>query len=387
MSGNDLEISANEREARMRATRAAMRERGLQMLLLVGPENIYYLLGLNHQGYFAFTLLVLPVDGSPLLVTRAMEQSTVASQVAGCVHLCFADDEDPADAALRAISTAQTSDGPMGVEQQTMFWPIGVWQRVRDGLPKARWVDGSGIVEALRAVKSVTEIAWTRRAAAASDRAMRAGIAAAREGVSEREIAATIYEEMILEGSEYPGFAPLIRSTRNLHQEHVTWSDHRLAQADLLFMELSASVARYHAPLTRMVNIGIAPNDADRAAELALAGLEAIRGALRPGATAGEVYTAWQDVVDHGLGHRNYRRHHCGYMIGIGFPPSWVGGSAVVGLRRDSDLIIREGMVFHVLSWILGQLRVDHGLSDTALVTANGCELLTMTSRTPLVIS
>jgi Xaa-Pro dipeptidase len=387
MAGNHLERSANEREARILATRVAMRERGLQMLLLVGPENIYYLLGLNHQGYFAFTLAVLPVDGPPLLVTRAMEQATVASQVAGCVHLCFADDEDPADAALRAISMARTSDGPMGVEQQTMFWPMGVWHRIRDGLPNARWVDGSGIVEALRAVKSETEIAWIRRAAAASDRAMQAGIAVAREGVSEREIAATIYEEMILGGSEYPGFAPLIRTTRNLHQEHVTWSDHRLEHADLLFMELSASVARYHAPLTRMMNIGIAPTDAVRAAELALAGLEAIRSSLRPGAAAGEVYAAWQEVVDHGLGHRNYRRHHCGYMIGIGFPPSWVGGSAVVGLRQGGDLIIREGMVFHILSWILGQLGADHGLSDTALVTASGCELLTTTSRTPLVIS
>jgi Xaa-Pro dipeptidase len=379
-------VIREERAGRVLATQAAMRERGLQMLLLVGPENIYYLLGLSHQGYFAFTLLVLPVDGPPVLVTRAMEKPTVASQVAGCVHVGFADDEDPAAAALRAIRQAQTSGECIGVEQQTMFWPLGVWQRVRDGLPQARWADGSGIVEAIRAVKSEAEIEWVRQAAAASDRAMQAGIAAAGEGVNEREVAASIYQAMILAGSEYPGFAPLIRSTRNLHQEHMTWSDHQLQRGDLLFIELSASVARYHAPLTRMMNVGVASADTARAAELALAGLEAIRNALRPGVTAGQVYAAWQDVVDDGLGHQNYRRHHCGYLIGIGFPPSWVGGSAVVGLRPGGDLVIREGMVFHVLSWILGQLEADHGLSDTALVTANGCELLTTTSRTPMVI-
>jgi Xaa-Pro dipeptidase len=250
-----------------------------------------------------------------------------------------------------------------------------------------QWADGSGIVEAIRAVKSPAEIALIRQAAVASDRAMQAGISTVAAGVSDREIAANVYREMILAGSDYPGCAPFIRTSENLRQEHVTWTGIALRSEDVVFLELSASVARYHAPLTRMAHVGRAPSGIEAAAALALEGMEAIRSALRPGRTASDVYMAWQRVVDRALGHQNYRRHHCGYMIGIGFPPSWTGGTGVVGLRPGSDLVMKEGMVFHLLSWILGQLPADYGVSDTALVTRDGCELLTATPRAPRVMT
>lgn len=66
-------------------------------MLIVSPENIYYLVGLDHQGYFAFTMLILNLEADPVLVSRAMERSTVAAQVPGCVHEAFEDDEDPTE--------------------------------------------------------------------------------------------------------------------------------------------------------------------------------------------------------------------------------------------------------------------------------------------------
>jgi Xaa-Pro aminopeptidase len=112
-----------------------------------------------------------------------------------------------------------------------------------------------------------------------------------------------------------------------------------------------------------------------------------VAGALVPGTPAGEVYSAWQRVVDEGLGHDRYRRHHCGYQIGIGFPPSWVGGPHVVGLRSDSTWQVRAGMTFHVLSWLLDQEPADFVLSDTVLVTDDGGQLLTTVPRQPIVIT
>jgi len=364
-----------------------MAERGLAALCLVSPENIYYLVGLNHQGYFAFSLLVLPLDGQPLLVTRAMERATIAAQAPGSAHLTFGDDEEPVVAAECAIRQVTGAGDRVGIERGSMSLPVGVWEPLRQGLDDVKWVDGSGIVEAIRAVKSPAEIELVRRAAAISDRAVRAGMSVAASGVTDREIAATVYAEMLLAGSEHPGFPPLIRTRDLLLHEHVTGPlGHVLSTQDSLMMELSASVGRYHAPLTRMLHVEPAPAGIDRAAELAIAGLEAVRAALRPDALVGEVYAAWQQVIDEGLGHSRYRRHHCGYLVGIGFPPSWVGGSAVVGLRGGDDLLIRPGMVFHVLSWILGQLPPDYVVSDTVLVTPSGGELLTTTPRGAAVV-
>jgi Xaa-Pro dipeptidase len=103
---------------------------------------------------------------------------------------------------------------------------------------------------------------------------------------------------------------------------------------------------------------------------------DAAVGTLRPGKKAKDVYQAWQDVVnDAGL--RHYRRHHCGYCVGIGMPPSWTGGNNVMGLRPDSEMLLRSGMSFHVLSWLMNTGRGDHFLSNTVLVTDTGTEVLT----------
>jgi Xaa-Pro dipeptidase len=105
---------------------------------------------------------------------------------------------------------------------------------------------------------------------------------------------------------------------------------------------------------------------------------------LQPGRKARDIYAAWQDVVDDaGLAH--YRRHHCGYCVGVGVPPSWTGGNTVVGLRADSDMDIRTGMSFHILSWLMGTGRGDDFISNTVLLTSSGAEVLNTTPLGPII--
>lgn len=377
----------DEYVARWNAVRRALDERDLDALLVSAPENIYYLTGLHHQGYFSFTLLIVPTDGEPMLVTRSMERVTITDQTPSLHHVGFDDHERPGHGASRGLDAAGLTGGHVAVEKDNMFFPIAVWDHLRSQQRQTAWTDGSGIVDQVRMIKSPWEIDRIRQAAALSDRGARAGTQVVGVGVNEREVAAAIYHSLVLGGSEYPGFAPLVRSTANLLHEHETWQDRVLTAGDGLLMELSASVARYHAPLTRLVYVGAPPDNFDTAAEMAIAGLNTITDTLAPGVVTGEVYAAWQDTIDEALGHDRYRRHHCGYTVGIGFPPSWVGGSTVVGIRPQGDIVVRQGMVFHLLSWLLGQEPPDYAVSDTAVVTADGCELLTCTSRGPIVIA
>jgi Xaa-Pro dipeptidase len=374
------DFGAEEFEQRLREVRTRMRADGLDSLLVVGPENIYYLTGLNYQGYFALTVLVVPVEGPLLLVARAMEAATIAVQAPTCTHVAYGDETEPAQALVVAVAQTTAPGDTVGVELAAMFFPPGVWDPLRANLPDRAWVDASGLVVGLRMVKSPAELACIQRAARISDRAVQAGIAAASSETTEREVAAAVYAQLVRAGSEHPGFAPLIRGTDILTHEHVTWRDRQLRAGSSLLLELSASVYRYHAPLTRMLPIDDVDAGTARAAEIACAALEAVRAAMVPGAVNGDVYDVWQGVVDDGLGHHDYRRHHCGYMVGIGFPPSWVGGS-VQGIRRGGDFVLRAGMVFHVLSWLLGQRPGDYCVSDTVVVAPEGGRFLTRTIR------
>jgi Xaa-Pro dipeptidase len=378
------DFGAEELANRRSTVVAEMGRRALDALLVVGPENIYYLTGLNFQGYFSFTTLLVPREGDLRLVAREMEHATIAVQAPSCTHVAYGDDTEPAQALVRAVRDATGPGATVGVELQAMFFPPGAWDQVRSALPDRAWIDASGLVVGLRAVKSPAELTCIQRAARISDRAVQAGMAATSSDSTEREVAAAVYAQLVRAGSEHPGFAPLIRSTDILTHEHVTWRDRPLRSGSALLVELSGSVYRYHAPLSRMLAVEELDAGTVQAGEIACAALEATRAAMVPGATTGAVYDVWQGIVDDGLGHHRYRRHHCGYSVGIGFPPSWVGG-AVQGIRRGGELQLREGMVFHVLSWLLGQRPGDFCVSDTVVVTADGGRFLTRTRRDPIV--
>ena len=392
-------FSRSEYRARLAAVRRLMEERGVELCLLSTPENIFYLTGLDHWGYFAPHVLVVPAEDEMVLIARAMERVTIAHQVTNAAFAGHADNETAADVAVRILSDRRFAKGRIataadatvaaiadsdaakeriGIEFWSAGLPHGLAESLKAAWPRTEWIDVTGLVDRLRTVTSPAEQNFMRAAAQVSDAAASAAIAAIREGASEREVAAECQRAMIAAGGTYPGFGPFIRSTARLGEEHTTWSDQRFAPGDSVFLELSGCVARYHAPLGRLVHVGRAPEGTQRMAELCHEAFDAVLGAMRPGTLSRDVYAAWQAVVDR-AGLAEYRRHHCGYLVGIGFPPSWTGGNRVTGLRHDSDLVMQTGMTFHVLSWLMGTGRGDFFISDTVLIGEDGPEVMTRT--------
>ncbi|MDX1688972.1 MAG: Xaa-Pro peptidase family protein [Candidatus Promineifilaceae bacterium] len=376
-----LYFPPEEFEQRLGRLQTAMAERALDGCLISGPENVFYLCGLSHQGFFAYHALIVTREGEMALIARAMERVTVEALVSSARFIGYADGDDPVRVTVEALRELELGTGRLGVEKGNLFLPPRITEGIAFCLPQIELVDVTGLVDGFRQAKSARELAYTRQAAAVTDAMMAAALETAGPGVNEREVAAAVHEAMILAGGTYPGFGPFVRSTPTLGQEHRTWQDRALQPGDALFVEVAGCVRRYHAPMGRLIYIGEAPPGTGEMEKVCLEAFACITNAIRPGALARDVYGAWQARVDAaGLAH--YRRHHCGYLVGIGFPPSWVGGSTVVGLRHDSDLELREGMVFHLMSWLMGTGRNgDYFVSDAAVVTADGCTRLTTTPQ------
>src|SRR5262245_24554470 len=376
-------FSDGEIEARQAAVRKILAERGLAGAVFAAPESVFWLTGLDHWGYFAPHLLILPVDRRAVLVTRAMERVTIENQVRSADFRGHSDDVTAAATAAAVLAEIGLDASPLGIEQWSAGLSLGLGREL-EARCNVTWTDISGaLVDELRLVKSEGEQELMRQAAAVSDSAAAAAIAALHDGATEREVAASCLAAMVRAGGDPPGFGPFLRPGRRLGEEHATWGDGVYRAGEPMFLELAGCVARYHAPLGRLVHLGQVPDRDARMAETAIAAFDAVVAALLPGRTANDVYAAWQAVVDE-AGLPQYRRHHCGYAVGIGFPPSWTGGNSVIGLKRNSRLVIREAMSFHVLSWLMGTGRGDYFLSNTVLVGKNGAEVLTRLPYAPL---
>jgi Xaa-Pro dipeptidase len=364
---------------------AAMAAAALDGLVVSTPENIFYLTGLDHQGFFALHLLIVTAAGEMTLIARAMERITVEDQVTGARFVGYADNEDPARVAAAVLRECGLAAARIGVEKHSLFFPPRVYEALLGDTPRAVWLDASHLVDELRLIKSPREIAYIRQAAAVTDAMVQAASAAAAPGVNEREVAAEAHRAMILAGGGTPGFGPFIRPTPRLGQEHTTWQDRALVDGEGLLLEMAGCVNRYHAAAGRFVFIGRRPPGTLEMEQICIEAFDRVVDAIRPGALAADVYRAWQGRVDE-AGFAHYRRHHCGYVVGLGFPPSWTGGSMVIGLRHDSDLVLQPGMVFHLLSWLMGTGRGDYFFSNTGLLTDEGCEILTKTPRGSQVV-
>ena len=248
-----------EYQTRLQKVRQRMAEHDLAACLISTPENIYYLTGLSHQGFFAYHGLIVPYDGQLQLITRAMERVTVENQVSNAQFIGYADSADPSQVTGEILVEAGFGAGRLGLEKRSLFLTPHIADKLRAGLPQVEWVDVSGLVDALRLIKSARELVYMRQAAVVSDVMMQTAIEVAGAGITEREIAAAVHQAMILAGGEYPGFGPFIRSSKRLGEEHTTWHDAMLKSGDALFLELAGCVGRYHAPLGRLIFVGQAP--------------------------------------------------------------------------------------------------------------------------------
>ena len=420
-----------EYDTRLAKVRDTMSELGLKGLLVASPENIFYLTGLEHQGYFAYEMLVIPLEGTPILVTRAMEKATVRDQVPWIVHFGYSDGVDPIPAAtnrnddiimqemsqsgqssglrpwemsvgvavsgplaqdtkipvsktVEAMASVGLDHGRIGVEKRSSFFPFSIAEGLLEATPKIEWTDASDVVNDCRLIQTPRELAITRKAAKLTDSMLLSAVAAAGPGVYEREVMAAVYDSMFRRGGTYPGFIPLIRSTRTIEHEHGTWTDGAIKSRDMLFVELAGCVRRYHAPAGRLLFIGRAPKNAYNMQKICESAMLRAAQEIGPDVVADDVYRAWQSTID-SAGLQGYTRHHCGYAVGIGFPPSWSGSGTPRGLRKGSTMKLKPGMVFHLMSWLLRTGHGDSFLSDTIVVTDKGCEFLTSAAREVIV--
>src|ERR1051325_7242670 len=116
---HDNPFSDAEIARRLDAFRAELARRGFDGAVVAAPENVFYLTGLDHWGYFAPHLLIVPLAGKDVLITRAMERVTVEKQVRTAEFHGHSDSETAADMAARVLRDLNLANKRIGLEYWT----------------------------------------------------------------------------------------------------------------------------------------------------------------------------------------------------------------------------------------------------------------------------
>ena len=369
-----LVFSRAEYEGRLRAVRHEMAARRIDVLLVDETEHLAYLAGWHASGSRYHGCLV-PSDGDPVMVFRQLDEPAFLERSWLRDYVCFPDTEDPVEAVVRTIIARGWGAARLGVETDSHYLTVQIYEALRRALPRATLADFATVLRELRLRKSPREIEYLQQASRIADQAMRDAVGAVGEGLSEREAAIAASGAFLRLGADTARTGPITAGGRS-GTLHGLLGNHRLRRGDLLHMELVPSVNGYSARLMRPTVIGPPSTEqADTAAQLIEIQDDQI-AAMKPGAVARDVDRVCRTRVL-GAGLRESYDNFTGYTLGYygaTHPPRTSDFTRT--FVPTAGWVLEPGMVFHMYTGARGM-----AFSETVLVTDAGAERLTRLER------
>ena len=371
----ELYFTLDEYQQRLDAMRARMQRKGVDVMLIHSPENLYYISGYQTPGYYWYQTLLVPLDQEPVFITRSVEHTNVEGLTWVEDSRPYTDNDDFIARTVDTLTALGLNHKRIGLEYDSWFLPPRDFLRLCALLPSAQIVDCSGLVEQGRMIKSSQEVEYIRQAAKTADAAMEAGIEATKAGANENEIAAAVHSAQILAGSEYTALPLFITSGERADLAHGTWYRKTVENNAVMFFELVGCIHRYHASLFRAVYVGDPAEAVVKAAEVGIETLQIAKAFVKPGVTCGDVHALVQGNIASKLGIEK-SPVRAGYSIGIAFAPDW-GEGEIISFYMDDPRPLEAGMTFHLIPAVKIPIHGVFTTSDTVLITDNGCETLT----------
>jgi Xaa-Pro aminopeptidase len=374
-----MNFAESEFANRYASVRSELERLGADALLVTGEANFNYFTGYiavhPWVSYSRNLIALLPREGPPALVIpeflaqEARDQSWIE-----LVYPSTAVGEAPVAtiaAALRDLDLANATIGAeLGYEQR-----LGIsyrdFERLREAVPEACFVDASEAIWALRMRKSAAEIHCLREACRVTDRALERLFAELRPGMTERDSARRLGQLLLAEGADRVGWIMMTSGRGQYHRTFGVPRDRVPEPGDMVWLDVSAIVNGYGADFNRAAIIG-GPSPAQAALQAAvheatMAGI----GVVRPGVAIQAVVEAVSDALARS-GLQRLDAGRIGHGLGL-------QSSEPRDVALSDATVLAPGMVFTVEPAIVREDGI-YQVEQNVVVTESGCEIL---SRSP----
>jgi len=335
----------------------------IDALLVSALPNVRYL-----SGFTGSNGLILIAPERATLFTDPRYGIQARQETSGCAVKVARGSLTAAAAQL----IAQRGWKRIGFERGRLMFDA--WQRLKEMLPLGATLRPVGpVVEDLRMVKTPEEIALIRASVLVNSQALEATLPRIRPGVSESEVAAELEYQMRLRGAEKPSFDTIVASGPRTALVHAQPGPEPIRTDRLVLIDMGATRSGYVSDMTRSFFVGKSSGRVRKMYHSVLAAQIAAIDAVRAGATAEQVDRAARKAL-RADGLEKAFIHSTGHGLGLEI-------HEVPRLGRKDKTRLREGMTITIEPGVyvegFGGIRIE----DTVVVTANGCEVLTPTTK------
>ncbi|GGI04703.1 M24 family metallopeptidase [Egicoccus halophilus] len=348
---------------RLERARTAMRDAGVDALLVGPSADLRYLVGYHALPLERLTLLVVPAEGEPALVVPELEAAR--AEESGAHRLAplrpWSETDDPIDLVRDLLRRRGAQDGRLALQDR--LWTSFTLQ-LQSALPGAEWVAGSTVMRELRLRKSPDEIRALHEVGTAIDTVHAAVPSLLRPGRTEAEVGRDIAERILVDHDEV-NFV-IVASGPNGASPHHETGERVLQAGDAVVVDIGGTRNGYCSDVTRDYVLGEAPDGyAELHAVLEEAQEAAVR-AVRPGVPAASIDEAARAVIRE-AGYGEYFIHRTGHGIGVEeHEEPWIVGG--------NHQTIEAGMAFSIEPGIYVPGRYGARIEDIVVVTEDGVE-------------
>lgn len=353
------------RMANLRARMAATKTD----LVVIGPSShMLYMADLSPHGDERPVLLMVSPSYAGFLMPALNVDS--ARQHTDLPFFPWADADGPDAALAELLAATRVPAAPSIVLDETMRADFALL--VLDALPGAHRRFTDDTVGYLRARKDVAEYEALKQSAVLNDAAMKAGFAALRPGITEREVATVIRDFYKAHGATIE-FCSVCFGPNGAFPHHHT-GETRLRDGDAVLIDTGARFHGYPSDMTRVGFLGSAPEGFGQIHSVLDRAVEAAIAAAKPGARARDVDKAARDIIT-AAGYGPNFLHRTGHGLGIDIHETPY-------ITATSDTVLEEGMVFSIEPGIYLQGQFGLRLEEIVIIRNGVAEILSDMPRT-----
>lgn len=347
--------------SRQAAVRQKVNDAEADWLFVTNLFNIRYLCGFSGSHAYLFVgreRMVFLTDG------RYDQQ--VRHEVKGCevvIQGARKDHEAAADA-LGDLSNAR-------VLFESGHCTFAKFQQWQETLPAREYIGKDGIVESLRAVKDDDEIAALRRALDVAEQAHLKSLDFIREGITERELAHFLEDEMWKGGAPKESFDSLVLFGERSSLPHGKPSERKLKRGDIVLTDFGCLLDGYCSDITRTVCFGEPTDEVKSMYEAVRASHLAAAEAICAGMTGKEADQVSRSVIE-AAGRKDQFIHGLGHGVGLEIHEAPRLSYIAEGVLQAGHVVTIEPGVYIPE---IGGIRLE----NMAVVREGGCEALNQT--------
>jgi len=342
-------------------------EKGIGAMLVMQPENRYYLSGFTGD---TGALLITPGTSYICVDFRYIEQAREQSP-----HLHLA---RVTGTIMEKLAEMRESTGFNTLAFEAGFINYHLYSTLRDKLPGVALAPLDGMVEKLRRIKEPSELEAIAASMALLDRGFEHICGFIKPGVTEAAVSLELEIYLRRLGASGTSFPFIVASGPRASLPHGEASDRVIGKGDILTLDFGVILNHYCSDMTRTVSVGAPPPEMEKIYYIVLEAQQAGLNAVKAGVGANSVDRAARNVIE-GYGYGEFFGHGTGHGVGLAVHEA-------PRLSARDDTVLEAGMVVTVEPGIYLPGRGGVRIEDSVVVERGGCRLLTRAPKDRLMV-